>query len=185
MTVSDEHLAERAPRDRAAFGELYDRHVRAVFGFHVIRTLSRETAEDLTSTTFMKALEHVGRFRDRGEGSFRAWLFTIAHNALTDHQRKIQYHAHLDDIDFAELVPSAKRTEAATELAMITNALQKLPQTQRDLILLRVFDDLPYRDIARIVGKSEGACKVAFSRAIHDLRTALPLSVYVFIAFHL
>jgi RNA polymerase sigma-70 factor (ECF subfamily) len=88
-TASDEdevaRLVAAAQRDRAAFAPLYDRYVRAVYGYCYRCLGDREAAEDATSAVFTKALIGLSSYR---EGAFRGWLFTIAHNVITDAVRR-------------------------------------------------------------------------------------------------
>lgn len=175
-------LITRAQKgDRHAFGVLYDQTVASIYGFLYYTTLRREVAEDLTSITYIKALECISTFTDRGEGSFRAWLYAIARNTSTDHFRKATTVPLPEDMDIPESIPSARRMEAQADLAAAQRELEKLPPPQRDIIIMRIWQDLSFRDIAATLGKTEASCKMMFSRAIRDLRTRLPLTTLLFL----
>src|SRR5438067_9838247 len=88
-------LVERAKRDPAAFGELYDRHFNQIYRFVYSRVGEQAAAEDVTSEVFMKALRGIGRYQDTGR-PFQAWLYQIAVNAIADKYRSAR---PLDDID--------------------------------------------------------------------------------------
>src|SRR5215213_7868971 len=85
---SDADLASRAHVDRQAFAALYDRYLDRVYRYSYVRLNNRESAEDATSLIFTKALDSIATHRGP---SFRAWLFTIAHNVVTDlyHARRV------------------------------------------------------------------------------------------------
>lgn len=157
-----------------AFGTLYERHVDAVYAFLYRRTQIRATAEDLTSITFMKALESIRSF-DPARGELLAWLYRIARNTLIDHYRKAG--EHLASLEHAEHVPAedtvTRAAEQSIDAAAIRTALAHLKPIQREVVLLRLWEGLSYKEIAAITGKSEGNCKLMFFRAMAQLRTAL------------
>lgn len=166
------------------FDALYTTHVDAIYRYLLRRTLSRAMAEDLTSVTFLKALESI-RSYDRTRGEFRAWLYRIARNALIDHYRS---HARKTvDIetvwDLASDDVASLGAEQSINAAELHKALQHLKPLQREVVMLRIWEGLSYKEIAGLVGKSEGNCKVLFSRALSELRTAMPASLLLLLLF--
>ncbi len=165
----------------AAFDPLYTLHVDAVYRFLSRRTSSKEAAEDLTSITFMKALESIRSF-DPAKGELRAWLYRIARNALIDHYRDPREHAM--GIEEAEEIAgdedSALDAARQMDARAVRKALASLKPLQREVVLLRVWERLPYKEIARITGKTEGNCKLLFFRALAQLR---PLLAILFLFF--
>lgn len=165
------------------FGELYDAYVGRIYAYIYRRVSHRETAEDITSTVFLKAMAKISTFRS---GSFSAWLYTIAHHALIDH-----YRTKKVDLDVATInEPMAPddlvaRTDARQQLVEVQRQLQKLTPQVQDIITLRVWDDLPFADIARIVGKSPAAVKMAFIRGLRQLQPHLTtfLLMYLYFAY--
>lgn len=162
--------------DLEAFDALYRTYVKPLYGFIAHRTLNRETAEDLTSVTFMKAMEKIGSY-DPGKGAFAAWLYRIARNTITDHYRSRKDTHPIED---AWELPSDDRTDliAGDRIAFekLRQAINQLEPDKRDILLLRFWDGLSYAEIAQITGKSEGNCKVIVSRTLAGLRTVLPLT---------
>jgi RNA polymerase sigma-70 factor, ECF subfamily len=153
------------------FARVYDAHLERIYRFHFNRTRHRETAEDLTSQTFLKALEGFHRF-DAARAQVSTWLYRIARNALIDHLRRL--HPSQDIEGVADFLSSG---EDVAENAVVREAaerakslLQRLTPEQREIILLRLWDDLSYAEIAELTGKNEGACKMAFSRGLAALR---------------
>lgn len=158
-------------RVTGSFAQVYDAHLERIYRFHFYRTRHRETAQDLTSQTFLKALEAFKRF-DATRASAATWLYRIARNALIDHLRAQRTNDDLDVV--AEILPSAVNVASDVEtkqaLEKASALLTQLTPEQREIVLLRLWDDMSYAEIAEITGKNESACKMAFSRGMAALR---------------
>jgi RNA polymerase sigma-70 factor (ECF subfamily) len=161
--------------DTDAFGVLYSAYVSQIYAFIWSKTHHRETAEDLTSQTFSKALEHIGSLA-ASPSAFRPWIYTIARNAVIDRYRTHRQHADIEDAwDLASDEDVARDAAARIQLEKVRALLDGMDQVQRDVVLLRVWSDLPYAEIAAIVGRTPEHCKVIFSRVARKLRTELAL----------
>lgn len=155
------------------FSFLYDSFVDKIYRFIYYKTHHKETAEDLTSDTFLKALENIKSFR---EGSFQAWLFKIARNTVIDYYRKKKFVLNIDDVwDLGKKDNVLKDLEMKERMEKVYDVFSKLNPVQREIVLLRIWDDMPYKEIAEIVGKQEGACKMIFARAIAQIKNEIPL----------
>lgn len=154
-----------------AFAAVYDAHVGQIYRYHYYRTRHRETAEDLTSQTFLKAFEHFGRF-DAARASAATWLYRIARNTLIDHFRVSRPSTSIEET--GETLSSgedvARTAETNRTLEQVETILNRLTPDQREVVLLRLWDDLPYAEIAQLTDKSEAACKMTFSRALTEIR---------------
>ncbi len=154
-----------------AFAELYDLYVKAIYAFLISRVSHRSVAEDLTSDVFMKAFEAMPRFDSR-KASFKTWVYQIARNRLIDHYRT---QKPSDAIEQAATVPAASDVVGDLETTLhrehIQKLLEQLPDESRELVTMRVWDDLSYKEIADITGKPEANLKVQFSRALQKLKT--------------
>ncbi len=165
------------------FDALYTEHVDSIYRYLYRRTLVRMTAEDLTSTTFLKALEKLDKF-DPSKGSFGGWVMTIAKNVLNDHFRALKPTTDIEDVwDLSSDDDVAGALENREAHAELRKALKHLPADKREIVLLRIWEDLSYAEIAAITGKTEGNCKVIFSRAMKDLRSIVPLSALLLLLF--
>lgn len=152
------------------FDVLYTRYLKGVYAFVFYRTMERYTAEDLTSQTFLKALEHIGSF-DPKKGAFSTWLYRIARNTVFDHFRTQHMHENIDDVwDLPGDDNPFLKTADSLSYQEIRDALNHLAKEKRELVLLRLWDGLSYKEIAELTGKTEASCKMMFSRTVQDLK---------------
>ncbi len=170
---SDAELVALARRDRAAFGLLYDRYVDRIYRYCVRRLRDREAAEDATSQTFLRALSALDSHRAT-DGSFAAWLFTIAERVVIDTARRRRPTAPLDGLpERPSADPSPEDTAlAADDADRLRALLAHLPPDQRRAIELRLAD-LTGPEVARVMGRPPGAVKQLQFRAITTLRRLL------------
>lgn len=163
--------------DAAACAALYDRHYDAVYRYLYYRLCDEALAQDLTAEVFVRMVEKLDRFQARGR-PLLAWLYTIARNLIADHHRQKKNAAHLslDEVlelqgdGDGELAEMVDRKQVATCLVA---ALHRLTEEQRQVLLLKFVEDLGNVQIARLMGKSEGAIKALQHRALNALRRAL------------
>ncbi len=163
-------------RDQEAFGELYDRHVVRVYRHIYYMVGNAAEAEDLTSQTFLRAWEAIDRYQVRG-APFVSWLLRIAHNLGVSHLRAkretSQVHEGIID-DKLPRDPEWAYAQTAEE-EMVRQAILGLREEQRQVILLRFIEDLDYREVADIIGKSVAAIRVIQHRALNSLRKQMKL----------
>lgn len=168
----------RAKRDPEAFARLYDRYVTAIYRFVVLKLPSREIAEDLTSETFLRAWRYIQE--STTVENPRAFLYKIARNLVADYYRKQE--GIPDTVTFSsqdtsssiegslDVASSAQRVmEARADVALILQHLARLKPDYQDVLTLRLIDDLPFSDIAVILGKNSGAVRVLYHRALKAL----------------
>lgn len=164
-----------------AFGAFYELHIDRVYGFLMRRVGEKETAQDLTSQTFMKALSGFQSFDER-KGTFGVWILQIARNTLIDWYRTAKKHSPIEEAFFlSDNTDVAMEAHLKEDIRKIRTYMQSLLADQREILMMRVWDGLSYKDIARITGKSEASLKVAFSRAIAKLHKDIVLAFVVLI----
>jgi RNA polymerase sigma-70 factor (ECF subfamily) len=169
--TEDETTIVEAARagDASAFAQLYRRYVRAVYRYHYSRVGSAADAEDLTSRTFLAALEAMPRYRHRGR--FGAWIFGIAYRKAMDHFRRRRNQEPLDEGSMTQDGPDPSGQLAqAQNLQRLARRLEELPAEQQELLRLRYVADLSFADIARAIGKSEHAAKKSLYRLLATLQ---------------
>lgn len=169
--------------DATAFGEIYTLYVKRIYAFIYTKTWHREMAEDLTSQTFLKACEAIRRF-DPARGTLQAWLYQIARNTVTDHYRAARPTADISDAwDLTDGTDIPRDLEMKLQLERVQQGLKGLTPDQREIVLLRVWQDLSHAEIAAIMGKTPDAVKVAYSRAVGQLRPELLLLLVLLTEF--
>ena len=157
------------------FSELYHRYITSIYRFILVSVRHKETAEDITSTVFIKALERIHTYR-ASAGPFKAWLYGIARNALMDYYRSRGREITTDELPelpFYQGIESG--ADANRAMKKLDDALKGMEPELRQIMTLRLWDEVPFADIARIVGKSEGAVKMSFYRALDTLRAVLTI----------
>ena len=177
--IDDTLLARQARTDGEAFAELYCRHLPRVYRYHMAHTGNVKDAEDLTSQTFMAALEGIHSFR--GDGSFAAWIMGIAarKKALFFRRRKPEA-----PLEAALNVPTPglltdKAALQHLQLESVSRSLRQISPDRGDALALYFFGGLTVLEVSLVIGKSEAAVKMLLSRGLKDLRerTSLVLEV--------
>lgn len=176
--MDDSQLASQARTDTEAFAELYRRHLTRVFRYHMARTGDVKEAEDLTSQTFMAALESIRSFRN--DGTFAAWILGIAMR-----KQALFFRGHNRDnlplstaLDIADTdPPTDKAAMQRMQLEEVRGALGQLSPDRAQVIALCFFGGLNSSEAGRVLGKSEAAVKMLLSRGLHDLRTRTSLAL--------
>jgi RNA polymerase sigma-70 factor, ECF subfamily len=168
---SDEELVVAAQRDATEFVFLYDRYFSRVHGYVSMHVNDEATAEDVTSQIFTTALAQINAFQARG--TFSAWLFRIARNAVHDvYRRKVSTTSKDDAVhNVPDSDPGPEEQALAAERAADLHVLlSTLRPDHQELLALRYGAELSFSEIAQTVGKSSIAVRVSVSRILADLR---------------
>jgi len=127
------------------------------------------------SQTFLKALNNLKNFKT-DSGTFQAWLFMIARNTVIDHYRTKKKDLNIEDaFDLSGDDDLPRDLDTKNKLAEVEKYLAGLKPEHRDIIIMRVWQNLSYAEIAAITGKSEAGAKMMYSRAINKLRGDIPM----------
>jgi RNA polymerase sigma-70 factor (ECF subfamily) len=168
-----ERLVGRAQAgDREALEQLYLEHVDRVYSYLHLTVGNRHDAEDLTTQTFVRMLESIGRFR-WGSAPFSAWLFRIAHNLAMDHFRAGRRWQPEEEVpEPSETAESSAEEEAMRALAgqSMLDLIDELSPEQRQVLILKFVFDFSNAEAASVLRKSEGAVKSLQHRALASLQ---------------
>jgi RNA polymerase sigma-70 factor (ECF subfamily) len=178
------HMADGHP---GAFDELFSRHSAVVLSFLSRLTAAKCDPEDLLQETFLRVLTHAKDFR--AGAAFRPWLFTIARNVAYNSLQKrklrseveiqtdfstpgVSAAAGMQEAQAAGSDPSA-RMQSQEQKTKLLAALEELPEAQREVIVLVVFNNFSYEEAAAITGDSEGTLRSRVFHALKKLRDRL------------
>ncbi|HEX2129592.1 MAG TPA: sigma-70 family RNA polymerase sigma factor [Solirubrobacterales bacterium] len=164
--------ASKAELDRA-FEDLYRAHLRDVYSYAYYRVGNHHDAEDLTEQAFLQAYRHFERARRESNGRpLRPWLIRIAHNLASNYyrDRARRPEANIEAIEPPMHPHGTERVvEGREELREVIDQLQDLPDDRREALIMRFALGMSNREIARALGRSDGATKVLIHRAIKQL----------------
>jgi len=169
----------RTKRDKEAFGKLYDRHVKAIYRFVLLKLRTKQMAEDVTSETFLRCWQYVQEHKEIG--NMRAFLYKIARNLVVDVYRRsdrleISLSTGLESnvtfigeepsfsiegeipLEMSDRSSQQRQIEASAELRLIL-----------DVLTLRLIDGLAFGDIAQVLEKTTGNVRVIYHRAMKAL----------------
>jgi RNA polymerase sigma-70 factor, ECF subfamily len=172
----DELMIIGAEGDEDAFGVLVKRWEKRVFAFLEFMVGSREEAQDIAQETFMRMCQHASRYR--ASGQFRSWLFRIAGNLARSRlrRRRILQWVPFDPVGYkVEATGAGPDTTLEKEEGRLAvrRALRKLPDRQRQAVVLRQFEGLAYREIADAMQTTIPAVETLLFRAMVTLRKEL------------
>lgn len=161
--------------EASAFGALYDHYQPMIYRFVLVKVGHREEAEDLTHQVFLSAWQNIESYRDMGF-PFSSWLYKIARNAVTDFYRSAKEATSLEQVNpefFA--VPAAMQVgmDKIFEIEKVRKAIGQLDRTYQDVVIMRFVEDLPIKEVALALDKSEGAIKLIQHRAMKKLKEIL------------
>jgi len=157
----------------AAFSDLYRAHLRDVYSYAYYRIGNHHDAEDLTEQTFLQAYRHFERAQRESDGRpLRPWLIRIAHNLAANYYRD-RSRKPQTPIEDAGVLAEPHTTETLVEhrddLNRILERIQDLPDDRREALIMRFALGMDNREIARAMGRTDGATKVLIHRAIKQL----------------
>jgi len=180
-SMDDARLAHQARADPEAFAELYRRHVRSIYRYHLAHTGDVKDAEDLTSQTFMAALEGIRSYR--GTGPYITWLIGIA---ARKRARFFQRSGSRPEIPLDAALhiptpglPTDKAASRRLQMDQILDALRNISRDRAEALILCFFSGLSFVEAGLVLGKSDAAVKMLISRGLQDLRTRTSFALEV------
>jgi len=170
LGISDRKRRNKEAQLAALYESCYDR----IFRYAFVRLGNKADAEDLAGEVFLKALESLDSYRERGV-PMQAWIFKIAHNLIVDHYRKSskRYTVSIDEVQVHAESNLEEQVMIGLEAARVIKALAKLTESQRRVIELRFFGELTSEEAGSVLNKRPGAVRELQSTAIKALRNVL------------
>jgi RNA polymerase sigma-70 factor (ECF subfamily) len=156
-----------------AFGALYNKYIDKIYNYIYYRTSNGKDAEDICSRVFLRALNHIENYEDRGY-PFSAWLYRIAHNLVVNWYRDSD---RTDEIPLAEQYPPPtvngnveEKLEDMDETEQLLEVIRRLPEDRVELLILKHVEGMTNAEIGEIMDKTEGAIKALYHRTLEALR---------------
>ena len=167
-------LVQRAQRnDHDAFAQLYEAYFDKIYRYIVFKISNAIEAEDMTQQVFLKALRSISSFKWKG-ASFSSWLYRIAHNQVVDHYRKQAKRVTIPIEDAPVIADTENDPEEMVEHKMnmerVLKATKELTESQREVVSLRFTSEFSIAEVAKLMGKSQGAIKALQHSAVAALR---------------
>lgn len=162
--------------DFEAFWLLYEKYIDAIFAYVYRKTSDRELAEDLTSRVWMKALRSLEFFWDKENAGFKSWIYCIASNTVIDYYRTKKEKVDIDSIIESGITYDfAREIDAKDNLQEVLSYMESLKWIEKEIVTLRIWDDMSYADIAKVVDKKPDSCKKILSRALKKISANIAL----------
>lgn len=163
------------------FGLLYERYLDKIFVYILRKVGDREQAEDICSHVWMKAMRDMMKTDKDEDFLFKSWIYRIAHNMIVDYFR-VKKEIISDDILETHAIDTdiAWEIDNADTLQRVEWYLQGCKESEKNILLFRLWDEMSYAEIASLVWKSEDACKQVVKRWLEKIRANV---VYVFLLF--
>lgn len=157
-----------------AFAEIYRTYLDRIYRFVYFLVHDEALAEDITQNTFLKAWDKTKDF-DEKRGTMQAYLYAIARNLVIDNQRKKK--TMLLSVEVEGIIPSDENLEEQLvqkeEETELKKVLKILPEDDREIVVLKYFEDMDYKEISKVVNKKEGAIRVKLFRALKVIKEYL------------
>ncbi len=174
MQTDDELVKEILAGSKSAAEVLINRHYQAIFAY-IYRKIGgdKELAKDLTQEIFIKVMKSIKTYNERGK--FKHWLLTIAVNYCRDYYRSSQFkHSNTDELDTDITDPQGNvlsLLERNMKRKQVRDAIEELPDYQKEVILLKFFHELKIREIAEMTNSKEATVKSRLKQGLMKLRT--------------
>lgn len=149
------------------FSSLYEKYVDEIYKFIYLKTYDKELSEDLTSQTFFKAIDKLHTFKVNDQANFRAWLYRVAYHLIVD-----EYKSRKENVSLEEVVEFWYQNDIGTQidykdqLQEILNFFETLNPKHKEILTMRLWDDLSYKEISQITWESLDNCKKIVSRTL-------------------
>lgn len=169
--MEDKELIEKAKKgDKQAFGFIYQKYFQKIFRYCKFNTKNEEVAKDICQESFVKAYKKLKDFKTDGNWSIQSFLFTIARNLIIDDSRK-KKESNLEDFENLESSEDLyEANEKKENIKKVRSVLLKLDEIERQIVILRFFEELSFQEISKILKIKDGALRVRTFRVMNKLK---------------
>lgn len=179
--MNDLEIIKRCQKwDSRDFWILYDKYIDKIYNFIYLKTYDKWVAEDLTSDTFLKLLKKIDLIDTSWKFSFNSWIYKIAYNNVIDFYRTKKEESNIEDIyDFWMDYDLWKQIDDKQKIKEVFEYIKWLKQNHRDILIMRLWENLSYKEISEITGKSVDNCKKIFSRDMKKLNENITMTLLI------
>ena len=158
-------------RDHDAFSQLFDRYYVPINRYIYFHVGNQQDTDDLTEMVFLSAWQNLPKFK-QGKGTFKAWLYRIAHNQMVDFHRKKMPEDSIEEFSniTADIEKSENQIIAKQEIRRLQEALAQLDERSRSVIIHRFIAGLDHRETAKLMGLSEGNVRIIQLRSLKKMK---------------
>lgn len=178
LTEKEKHIEQKyiqkAKENKQFFGYLYEKYYEQIFVFVFKKIQNEDATGELCSLTFLKAMNNLDKYEDRGF-PFSSWLYRIASNEVNQYFRKNKKSItiEVDENSLQEIVAELDIENREEQLARVLKAIEELPLEKSQLIELRFFEEMSFKEIASIFAITEANAKMRIYRIIETIKSSL------------
>ena len=175
--MTDIELVEKYKTwDTNIFWKIFEKYSDGLYKFIYLKVSSQDFAEDILSETFLKCLSNLEKFEPNYESSLKSWIYTIAYNLVKDFYRKHKEKVSIDEIFNIWIEENFwAKIDDKNKLKQVKEFLLSIKQEQREILIMRIWNDLSYKEIAEITWKSVDNCKKIVSRVLKNINSSLAI----------
>lgn len=170
MENLDQLLHKACKGDKDAFGKIYKIYFSKIYRYCRINLRSETEAQDVVQETFLKAWRSISSFSVYDGGSIQAFLFRIARNNIIDLSRKKRELSLEAALEVASSDDFEDELDKKGDIEMVQAALSKLKEEDKQIVVLKFFEEMPSVEIAQVMNVNEGAVRVRLHRALKKLK---------------
>lgn len=153
-----------------SFSSLYDAYFDQIYKFVYLKTYDVQLSQDITSETFYKALDKIGSFKNTDDSNFKAWIYRIAYNLVVDNYKKDNNKVNIDEIeDIWYKEDFSKNIDDKKQIKEIFEYFETINPRHKQILVMRLWDDLSYKEISQITNESVDNCKKIVSRTLSKI----------------
>ncbi len=170
--------------DLDKFSLLYENYFDQIYKFIFLKTYDKSLSQDICQETFFKALNKINNFNYNHENSFKAWIYRIAYNLIIDDYNAKKRQINIDEIaEFCYDCDFAKNLDNKNKLKEIFEFFDTLNKKHKEILVMRFWDDLTYKEISDLTWESVDNCKKVVSRTLKKIPENLIFVLFIFLIF--